>query len=347
VGLLGGGERERRRRRGRRLWRWLDIFAAALLLYLGLWWTTGDRFWPVFALGYVAHLLLPAAALALPLALYRRRWRSVILESVCALAFVWLFRDVVLGRDPQPPPEGAPVLTVLTYNLGNGLASPDRVVSLLREAGADVVGLQEVDAAMAAALAVDLHDRYPYQTLHGLGIPGKGLLSRYPIVQSDLLELNPGRPDLRVVLDLNGVQITVVVAHPPPPQMARTGLRPRPGGAEQLDALIATAEAIDGPLLFLGDFNLTRMHDGYQRLEAAGLRDVYRLAGHGAGFTTPTRLAKLAERGSVFGKIPLPPLLRIDYVWISTHWQPLDAWVGDDAGSDHLPVIARVALVLA
>jgi vancomycin resistance protein VanJ len=345
VGLLEGGERARRRRRGRWLWRLLDLFAATMIVYLGLWWTTGDRFWPVFALGYVVHLLLPAAALALPLALYRRRWRSVALESVCALAFVWLFRDVVLGREPHPAPEGAPVITVMTYNLGDGLATPDRLVALLRETSADIVGLEEVDVAAAAALTADLHDVYPYKVLHGLGIPGKGLLSRFPILQSDLLELNPGRPDLRAVLDLDGVRVTVLVAHPPPPRLARTGLRDRPGGAEQLTALVATAKAIEGPLLVLGDFNMTRMHEGYKRLEEAGLRDVYRLAGRGAGFTTPTRLATFAQRGSAFGRIPLPPVLRIDYVWVSGHWQPLEAWIGGDAGSDHLPVVARVALV--
>jgi endonuclease/exonuclease/phosphatase family metal-dependent hydrolase len=316
-----------------------------MVVYLVLWLTVGDRLWPVFVLGYVAHLALPAAAIVLPLAIYRRRWLSVALEGICAVAFVWLYSDVLLGRDPAPAPQGAPVITVVTYNLGNGLAPPERVVPLLRETGADVVGLQEVNAVTAAALAVDLRDVYPYQTLHGLGIPGKGLLSRYPIVQSDLLELNPGRPDLRAVLDLDGVPVTIVVAHPPPPRLDRTGLRSRPGGAEQLAALIATAETTEGPLILLGDFNLTRMHDGYQRLEGAGLRDVYRAAGRGAGFTSPTRLAKLAERGSPFGRIPLPPLLRIDYVWVSVHWQPLAAWVERDAGSDHRPVVARVALV--
>jgi endonuclease/exonuclease/phosphatase (EEP) superfamily protein YafD len=35
---------------------------------------------------------------------------------------------------------------------------------------------------------------------------------------------------------------------------------------------------------------------------------------------------------------------RIDYIWASPEWLPLDARVGKDAGSDHLPVIAALAL---
>src|SRR5688500_248378 len=63
---------------------------------------------------------------------------------------------------------------------------------------------------------------------------------------------------------------------------------------------------------------------------------------------SPSRIApgrRAGRRRSVFGRLPPPPLPRIDDVWISDHWQPLDAWVGGDAGSDHLPVLALVALV--
>jgi endonuclease/exonuclease/phosphatase (EEP) superfamily protein YafD len=309
-----------------------------------LWLVLDDGFQPVLVFGYLAHFALPAAFVWLPLALYRRRWASLVVEGICAAAFVWLFGDVFLGPDLDPPPEGATVITVMTYNLGDGLARPEKLVPLIRETGADIVGLQEVNPETEAALATELTDLYPYQALYGLGIPGKGLLSRYPILRSDLLELNPGRPDLRAVVDVDGAPVTVIVAHPPPPRLERTGIRQRPGTAAQVDGLVATVAAVEGPLLVLGDFNVTRLHDAYRRLQAAGLRDVYRLAGRGAGFTTPTRLAKLAERGNRLGDLPLPPLLRIDYVWVSVHWQPLEAWVGDDAGSDHLPVVARLAL---
>jgi endonuclease/exonuclease/phosphatase (EEP) superfamily protein YafD len=312
--------------------------------WLLLWLVGNDGFWPVLVFGYLAHLLLPVAFVWLPLALYRRRWASVVVEGICLAAFVWLFGDYFIPPDPDPPPEGSTVITVMTYNLGDGLATPDRLVPLLRDSGADLIGLEEVNAEMAAALAVDLKDAYPYQVLHGLGIPGKGLLSRYPILTSDLLEFNPGRPDLRAVVDLGGTTVTVIVAHPPPPRLTRTGLGQRPGTAGQVEGLLATVAATEGPLLLLGDFNVTTMHDLYRRLERADLTDVFRAVGRGFGFTSPAVLARLDEHGIPIRRVPFKPVLRIDYVWTSRHWQPLAAWVGPSAGSDHLPVLARLAL---
>jgi vancomycin resistance protein VanJ len=169
---------------------------------------------------------------------------------------------------------------------------------------------------------------------------------RYPILRNELLELNPGRPDLRAIVDFDGMEITIIVAHPPPPGLRRTGIQPREGTAEQVDALIDIIEETKGPLIVLGDFNVTRLHDAYRRLEDADLRDVYRLVGDGLGYTMPTRFASLAESGSPLGDIPLPPVLRIDYVWISRDWYPVDAWIAEEAGSDHRPVEARLAIQL-
>src|SRR5918911_1376236 len=99
-----------------------------------------------------------------------------------------------------------PVLVAMTYNSGNGLARPDRLVALLHASGADVVGLQEVSAAQAAAMRRDLRDVFPYQALHPAGFAGKGLLSRYPLLAEERLDLYPARPDLRVVIDVGATR---------------------------------------------------------------------------------------------------------------------------------------------
>ena len=49
----------------------------------------------------------------------------------------------------MPAAELRPI-TILTYNVGNGLAKPERLAAFLRESDADVIGLQEIDAAQAA-----------------------------------------------------------------------------------------------------------------------------------------------------------------------------------------------------
>jgi vancomycin resistance protein VanJ len=326
-------------------WRLIDAYGLAMILYLVLWRTTGDRLLPVYLLGFVAHLALPAAFVWLPLTLLRRRWESLVIQTVCAVAFFWLFGDVFVGRNADPPTSGSSqTVTVMPLNLGNGLATPERLVRVLRASDADIVGLQEVTPEVAATLASELSTAYPHQVRHGLGRPGKALLSRFPIVRSELLRLHPDRPDLRATLDVDGVAVTVLVAHPAPPRLGWTDPTRRPGAEAQVAALLDLVETTEGPLLLLSDLNATRMHRFSDRLEEAGLRDAYQVAGDGGGFTAPTRLETLARSDLPLGDLPIPPLLRIDYVWVSAQWRVSDAWVGDSAGSDHLPVLARLTL---
>src|SRR3954452_15398814 len=75
--------------------------------------------------------------------------------------------------------------TVLTYNVGNGLAEASRLASFVRDSGADIVGLQEIDAHQAAALNGAAAEVYPYRVLLGSGFSGRGLLSKYPILDEE------------------------------------------------------------------------------------------------------------------------------------------------------------------
>lgn len=236
-------------------------------------------------------------------------------------------------------------LQVMTFNLGNGLAPPEKVVALLRSQPVDIVALEELVEPVAQAIARDLIDRFPYQMLHPTGVPGKGLLSRFSIVEQSHLEANPGRPDLLATLDVGGRQIAVIVAHPPPPKLSRGRLVERAGAREQIGGLLAEIAGVANPLLLLGDLNVTPRHALYRRLAAAGLVDVFRAAGRGRAATYPTRLTTWTPDGYRLRRLPVRPVLRLDYIWVSHHWRPLDAHLGPDAGSDHLPLIATVQLL--
>ena len=221
--------------------------------------------------------------------------------------------------------------TVMTYNVGNGLARPERLARLLRESDADLIGLQELTPDQAATLGPELRCDYPYQSLHGAGIPGKGLLSRYPVLDATLLDLHPGRPDLRARLKVNGERLQFLVAHPPPPRLHRRGVKPTPYAQAQLGALLKLAQSGE-PTVLLGDFNMRDTHTPYDDLVQAGLIDAFRAVGR-QGHTFPLR------RGS----LPLRPLLRLDYIWHTPHLRALDARIGPDGGSDHLPVLAKLS----
>ncbi len=237
----------------------------------------------------------------------------------------------------------APTLTVMTYNVGNGLAPPARLVEFLRRTDTDLIGLQEVDAAQAAAIAGELAEEYPHQVLAGTGFSGRGLLSRFPIVEHEQLHLSPERPDLRAVVEYGGQAATILVAHPPPPRIGRQGVVFDLTTIRQIERLAVTAVET-APAVLLGDFNMTTGNPIYAWLESLGLVDAYVSAGVGRGVTFPVRLGKARRLNHRLSWLPLPPMARIDYIWHSGNLTSLAAWVGTGAGSDHLPVLARLSL---
>lgn len=233
-------------------------------------------------------------------------------------------------------------ITVLTYNVGNGLASPERLTAFLNASGADVIGLQEVSETQAAALLRDTSLVYPFQEMRGTGFSGRALLSRRPILEVEWLELAPDRPDLRATVEISGLAVTFIVAHPLPQRLHRQGLLFEPETLRQLDRL-ARLVPDASPAVLLGDFNMTMRNPGYAGLVAAGLIDAFRAAGAGRGSTFPLRPGHTRRVKHPVAWLPLPPLARIDYIWHTPDLRTVSSWVSPGAGSDHRPVFARIA----
>ena len=104
----------------------------------------------------------------------------------------------------------------------------------------------------------------------------------------------------------------------------------------------------NAPSILLGDFNMTDTYDEYAHISAAGLKDAFKASGKGRGSTLPRRVGPWKRNKWLNGLIrwvPLPPMFRIDYIWHSDHLRSLDCWVGKDAGSDHMPVMAVMAFM--
>ena len=231
----------------------------------------------------------------------------------------------------------------MTYNVGNGLADPERLATLLQETAADIVGLQELAAVQAEVLDDLLAGVYPYQLLVPSGFSGKGLLSRFPFLHQEQLQLYPGRPDLRATVDVSGIPLGVLVVHPPPPRLRGSRITFDAATLAQLDAL-ADLAIEHAPSVLLGDFNMTRRNPRHARFMAAGLADAFAMAGTGRGWTLPVRLGHAARFNHRLQGLPLRPVARVDYIWYTPPLHAEAAWVGPDAGSDHLPVLARLAL---
>ena len=191
--------------------------------------------------------------------------------------------------------------------------------------------LEELHADTADAMRDDLREQFPYQIHSPAYISGKGLVSRMPVVGHEWFEPPSGRTWLKAVVDVSGCHVNVFVVHLAPPEQGRM-LRPV---ANDMEVLISRATG-DTPTILAGDFNFVRPAKSYRLLLRAGFRDMFAIAGSGAGLTYPTRYQRRPVR--------LPRLVRIDYIWISKHFRPIASWLGPKVGSDHLPLLAEVEL---
>jgi endonuclease/exonuclease/phosphatase (EEP) superfamily protein YafD len=157
------------------------------------------------------------------------------------------------------------------------------------------------------------------------------------------MEIAAGRPDCVATIDIDGIEVTIVVAHPRPQRVTRTGLLFAFSSLRQMLHLGRyTIEA--PPAVLLGDFNMTPRHPGYRRLRRLGLRDAWAERSEGRGLTFPTRIGYTRWSGKHLARQKVVPVVRFDYIWCTAEITILEAWIGPDTGSDHAPVLARVRL---
>jgi endonuclease/exonuclease/phosphatase family metal-dependent hydrolase len=245
-----------------------------------------------------------------------------------------------LPRSAQAAPAAAE-LHLMTYNLKSQASDLDSALNIIRQSGADIVAVQELSAAMGAAMQTALADLYPYQALHtipGEGIPGQGVLSRFPLLADDYWRIHIAHQ--RVEVDFAGERITLYNTHPIQPL--------RPGGfdmrGEEIADLLDRTSSESGPLLLMGDFNMSDQSDDYRQITER-YQDTYRAAGWGLGLTFPAEMPLLGNTPLRLLLGAVPPLVRLDYVFHNESFESLEAYVGSDSGgSDHLPVYATLGL---
>ena len=242
------------------------------------------------------------------------------------------------------PPQERRVFRVMTWNIAAGHGDLSKTAEVIREANADIVALQEVDAHWETrshfvdqpaelAKAIGMHVRFGpiYQLPGEPGSPlrefGVAILSRHPILEfhNHLLprlstqsavtepELMPGFPE--AVVDIGGARVRVFNTH----LDYRADPRVR---ALQVAATIARLDGVSGPMLVMGDLNAPP-HAVELAPLFGRLRDAWS-AGPDTGFTYPAGA----------------PVRRIDYILTSTDLRALNIRVLPVEASDHRPVVA-------
>lgn len=295
--------------------------------------------------GFIRTLLVTlcfVALVLLPLCLLFRQWRVALLAIVPIIGLVLVYGSFLLPRRTPPVQSPGVSFSVLTFNLQGATDSLQSLATAIEEADADIVGVQELSRAAADHFEAVLGEKYPYFALHPQDNPthGQGVLSRYPILsdtywQNDQLDRALGH--MRAEIDLSGSTVVIYNTHPTPPFSLAWGLNLTAHSSSVAELLRRTAEET-GPVLMVGDFNMTDQFAEYQQITgSAGFADAFREVGDvGFGFTFPAG-----------NRLPLPPLIRLDYVFHSRELQAHEARVWRRSGaSDHLPVFARLSLRL-
>lgn len=227
-------------------------------------------------------------------------------------------------------------LRVVTYNIQFGKGGLDNVIDTLRRLDADLIGLEEIDRGTRRANGVDqlqvvadalhLHRGYAGHDRMPEGPTGVALLSRWPIVNVKR-HVGPGR--LAVLeADVRAPEQTihVVVVHLFPTDPFEPAERRKRHDDYRLREASEVVRLLDGartPTLVLGDFNDDTGSPPYL-LFSRTLRDA--CSGKALDKTWPASF----------------PLTRIDYVWLSQHFDVARCDAVSSRASDHRPVLVEL-----
>ncbi|MFC4257015.1 endonuclease [Altererythrobacter xixiisoli] len=226
-------------------------------------------------------------------------------------------------------------LTFASYNIHkavgrDGRRDPDRIMAVLGELDADVVALQEADmrfgsrtAVLPRALLAEHHWQAAPLAMRpaGIGWHGNTILVRSGL---DIIDVAPialpalePRGAVRATLSKDGVRFSVVGMH-----LDLSGLLRR----RQVQTVCSVLRDADHASVLMGDFNEWSVRGG----ALTGFHADWRQLLPGRSF--PSRR----------------PIAQLDRIVHSRHWHAIACSVHhsplSSMASDHLPVIARLAL---
>jgi endonuclease/exonuclease/phosphatase (EEP) superfamily protein YafD len=288
------------------------------------------------------HLALIGLVLAFPALLWIPIRVAIVADLLLVGVLVIRFGTAWLSLPPAQPPADAERISMNTWNLQVGARSPDETVAFLRAHPADVIALQELLPADAAAIEADpeLVARYPYRLLDTpRSSDGLGLLSRFPLLDHTF-RLEPLLQ--QATLDLGeGRLVQIVHTHP-----QHSDLRLLPGiglpigmnvtGRNAELGLIRSrvdAARANGPTILVGDLNTAPTEPAFDRL-ASGLLDVQQEVGQGPGWTWRPGPLEALGLG----------LLAIDHVIVTPGIEPLAIGSACPPVGDHCLVSTELAI---
>ncbi|MEM9775322.1 MAG: endonuclease/exonuclease/phosphatase family protein [Chloroflexota bacterium] len=324
------------------------LYLIALVLILGVDQTSRADF-PLLALMTTFSILLfaPLAVIAV-YALWDRSWVS---GSV-------LFAGIVLFLATHPIfPQKTLLATealsstfeVMTFNTGWNHTPANQIKSILQNQEADFVSIQEATSEQQELFNKHLNSQFPHQIFDPEQY-GIGLLSKHPIIEQSWLQPpTNGRLILHARVDIRGQAIDVFVVHFSLPSIHFDPIVGLPIGlneywqAVEINFVLEQAKSAGGPVLMMGDFNMSDQSHTYKDL-TAHFGDAFRDVGWGLGFSFPHQQSYNFEQAGLV--VPLPhPIVRIDYIFYDEQLKVVGSQVKClNEGSDHCAMVAKFGL---
>ena len=219
------------------------------------------------------------------------------------------------------------VVNVLTQNLQH-----DKVLTVLKNADADVIAVLELGTDLESRLNEELDDRYQHRITEPSddGNFGIGLWSKLPLQDEKIFHLTvPLVPSISAQVIWEGQPVRLFATHPIPPVNSRY-FQARNRHLKLLAQRIRVQDqgSLEASMIIVGDLNLTPWSPWYGKFLAdAGLKDC--IAGDRMASLTPTWY-----RWRLF-----PFGLVLDHGFCAGGLSCMSRKVLQDIGSDHRPVL--------
>ena len=308
-----------------------------------------DRLWIIaFITTFIPLILFPTFLLPIiGLSIIKKRWFTIISAIACIILISWLH---IKYFSPKPIniTNSQPSIKVLSHNLSWYKTQSPTLLKLINQQKPDLIFLQEIVRKHTERAFTWLKADYPYQ----IGTPPVGILSKYPIVSSEILHLAGHREtQQRAIIKFNQQEVVIYNMQATGPWLKiskklgfiripvyKYGLR-----SPEIQDLVQRVDRETLPVIVAGDFNMTDETQDYDRVQKV-MQDAFRKSGWGFGFTWPQgwELKFLVKRSNWRLNYPV---CRIDYIWYSKHWGAKSSSVLEATESDHLPITAELILL--
>lgn len=227
---------------------------------------------------------------------------------------------------PTPSDATGKEFRVMTFNVSAFNGDHGAGFAAIRAAKADIVVLEEASHGWPRALEA-LRGDYRYAAPDNVAQSrGMMILSRYPITWSEQMQpISKYYPYVAAVLQLPSTTVTLLAIHPPRP----TRIGESVDRDIYFERVAQHVRHLDGPILVMGDFTAVPWSQAFEAL------------------TRDTGLIKAWSLKPWLTSWPswLPNLgLPIDQILANDAFAITDVRLGEDGGSDHVPVIATLRL---